>query len=364
MRRVMSTLAAGALLAAPAAAPAAERVPVAIVGDSIVEASHPGLPEGDGLLPRLRAELARRGLDPGAGGFVASHPAQLAPVQLSAPPSGPWDYEGAWAWLTRAYGIPSPLVSWTANAEASASLPAPQAEHATLLYLRGPLQGAFTFRAGAATAEVQGDSAELGVGMRTLPLPRDGDRTIEVTDARDGGIGLIGAFLRREPRPGRTQVELTAIAAGGAQAADPTSAAEDAGLAALRPRLTVIILGTNDGIGYARSRDPAALDALREGLARRGARAAATGACLIAPPARAHFPADVHAAIRAEVRAAARASGCRQLPILAALDRDPSLTVDGVHPSSAGYARLAAALAPRVARVATDTPRSGLSRAG
>lgn len=334
--------------AAAAPASAARRVTVAVVGDSIVESGHLADPDRAGLVPALRAALAARGVDVGGDGFVAAHRAQLEPIAAPRLAHGDrWSYRGAWTWLTRwRPDAPVGLASWSADAGARATLTA-RADSATLVYLQGPAEGSFTFRVGPRRVRIDARRATSGAALRKLEPP-PGPQAISVSAPADGGMGLVGVFLRRQPRPGAVQVEVSAIAHAGARAGEPEPGFETAGLASLAPRLTVLVLGTNDGIAYARSGDPADLEALRDGLLARARRARATGACLVVPPGPDRFPPAVFAAVRAAVDAAARAAGCPQAPLLDGLEADPALTFDAIHPTAAGYARIADPLAARV----------------
>lgn len=350
MRRALILVALTSLLA-PAPAVAARRSVVALVGDSIVESAHLAEPRTGGLAPALRHSLRRLGFDPGGEGFIAPHPVELS-VVVGARPSagGGWTYRGGWVWITAAdRPATASLFSWTLDPAATASLQA-RVDTATLVYLTGPTFGRFWFEAGGLRSVVDARAPRPGTATRTVRLPPvRGSRVISVGEVRDGGLGLAGAFLRRDLRPGREQVEVSALGATGALGGEPETPLMKAGLSALAPRVTVLVLGTNDAIVAASTGDRRVYPRLERGVLARARQARRSGACVVVPPGRARLPRDVFERVRAAERRAARRAGCAYAPVLDVLDADRGLTVDGVHPRETGYERVARALARVVA---------------
>jgi lysophospholipase L1-like esterase len=342
------------LMLAPTAQAKTHRAPepprrstVAIVGDSIVESGQVPSPDEHGLAAALRVEVARRHVDPGASGFVAAHPTELGPVLEPQAGRGDWRYRGPWQWLSRYPKKRAPVVSLATSPASSASTIARRADTATLLYYAGPTLGSFAFAAGPTTKVLHSHAGRYRLRRRTIRLHHRGNQTVNVHPV-SGDLGLVGVFLRRAPRADRRQVEFTSMGISGQTAAGATIPSFAAGLATLRPDVTIILLGTNDGIRFAATGDRHGLTAMRDGLVARGRVARTTGRCVMVPPAHGRFAAPVYAALRDEVRRAARAAHCDVADALSILDHVHGLTVDGIHPTSAGYARIARKLAPEV----------------
>ncbi len=83
-----------------AALPDPQRDVVAVIGDSLSENAYLPHAERQSLGPQLREALTRRGVDPGAGGFMPAHPATLS--GMSAPIADwPVRYSGQWVTTAR-----------------------------------------------------------------------------------------------------------------------------------------------------------------------------------------------------------------------------------------------------------------------
>jgi lysophospholipase L1-like esterase len=195
-----------------------------------------------------------------------------------------------------------------------------------------------------------------GVPATPLVLAVLGDSIAYGTGARSSGDALgprLSAALTAEG----FEVDLRVLAVPGAQSRDLAPQVERA--RRLRPDLAVIVIGANDLARFVPV--PAATAALADAV--RGLRADGTDVVVVpapdmsmvpfVPPA---FRPVVQAACRLlqqEQTAVARAAGCSVATVAAeiagAFGSDPALfSPDRFHPSSAGYARIAAALAPVV----------------
>jgi lysophospholipase L1-like esterase len=194
---------------------------------------------------------------------------------------------------------------------------------------------------------VLGDSLAYGIGA---------DRLDDTVAAR------LSASLHQHGHA----VELHVLAVPGATSTDLAPQVDRA--ASLRADLVLIVVGAND---LARQLPPArTLAALHEAV---GALRAGGTTVVVSPAPDLSTVPDVPPALRPALRAAcsdfqrqqaasAEAAGAVVAPVAAelasAFAADRSLfSADRFHPSSAGYARIAAALAPHVIRAADDVRR-------
>ena len=351
-RRALIVLALAAL-SAPATASAARRTTVALVGDSIVESSHVPDPRTEGLAPAVRRSLRRLGFDTGGEGFIAAHPAEDSVVVGAHATAGGWSYRGGWLWFT-APGLPGtlPLFSWTVDPMATASLRA-RADTARIVYLTGPAMGRFAFEVAGTRGEVDARQPRAASAIRTVRLPSSRrPRSIRVGDVQGGAFGLVGVFLRRAPVGGRRQLEVSALGYAGTLGSQPEDPAAEAGLAAIAPGVTVLVLGTNDAIVAASTGDRRIYPRLERGILARARVARRSGACIVVPPGRGRLPLDVFRGVRAAERRAARRGGCSYAPVLDVLGSRRYFTLDGVHPDALGYRVVARRLAPVIASAA------------
>jgi lysophospholipase L1-like esterase len=173
----------------------------------------------------------------------------------------------------------------------------------------------------------------------------------------------LGPRLTRELHREGIDTELTVLAVPGAVSRD--LAAQVRRAAALRADLAVVVIGANDLARFV----PVDAATAALGAAVADLRAAGTDVVVVPAPDMSSIP-FVPPVLRPAVRAActllqqgqaaaARAHGAVVAPVAAEVSRafgaDPALfSADRFHPSSAGYARIAAALAPTVLAAARD----------
>jgi lysophospholipase L1-like esterase len=336
---------AGVRGAPPKAADDPRRAVVAVIGDSIAEGAYLPSPAEQALGPQLRGRLARAGIDPGGQGFVAAHPATLAPTR-EAPASWPIRYRGGWLALTGA-GPETGLESRADGAGSVARFVTTGHATAALFAAAGPVRIALRSRSAEQHAETSSASSRLQLAW----LPTSPGTELEL-QVRAGRPRLLGFFSRRSVDE-RPQVEVSMLVRGGAAAGDGLGRLDRQGLAALRPDATVLLLGTNDAlrVGWG---TPGALDRLEAGLRELMRTARRSGTCLLALPPRVPLvPIWVATRVEQAMASFAAAEGCAVTPRLRdALQAPDALVEDGLHPSPTGVRRLAGALAPLLARCA------------
>ncbi len=114
----------------------------------------------------------------------------------------------------------------------------------------------------------------------------------------------------------------------------------------LRPRLTVVALGTNDAFALAFG-DAGAVAGAERGLRRLGRLARRSGSCVILVPPRFGTLGAAVDEVSDRIRATAATAGCATSDALVReLDAPADRLADGVHPTPSGVARLADALLP------------------
>lgn len=341
------------LVAAPAAlgtthpAPVAARSDpgrevVAIVGDSLSENADLSDPARQALGPALRAALVQRGLDPGGAGFVPAHPA-TAPGPST--PSEGWRIAYTGRWLVRSGALPdmrSGLESRSSDPRATASFRSDDDATAALFGAVAGRPARVHLSAGPRGAAVNATPGRL----RLAWAPGRGRRIVGLRLLR-GAISLAGFFGRRAVA-GRRQVEISMLVRGGALAADPLLPFDRAGIGALRPRLTVIALGTNDAIKAAFG-DRRAEDRMAAGLTHLAQVARGTGRCTVVLPPRAPIIASVADRMTARIARVGRAAGCHVGdPWRQVLDQPGYRAADDLHPTAAGVRAMADALLPEL----------------
>jgi len=340
-----------ALLSAPAAQ--ARRVSIAIVGDSVQEGYTAADfaddfasidPRNAGLAPELRRLLASRtGEQPGAG-FVPAHPAL-------------WRFTGDWLHVGYGFGAAGPFgasgyAAETTDPTGTATIEVAEPE-VSVLYWRGPGGGTFRVSAGGRTWRIPTAAARSdGGGETRLDLPT-GTRTLTVTGPADGGLVRFTGLLARRPAPRHaTQYEVSNLAHAGRRAGEDVTPANRQAFEKLDIDLSLIMSGTTDELTSNLLHSSKELDDYDGGLRLRARVARRTGRCVIVPPA----PLPVRRSIQRDyfrvARRVAGEEGCGFAPVLSRVWTSPHasvagrLTKDGMHPTRAGYRRIAKALVP------------------
>ena len=351
-----------------AAGTATRRVTVALTGDSIVEGQ--GVTSRHGMAAELRARLHRLGFATGGLGFVPSHAASVRALPDGAVDGSPWRYTGLWRYLGVSPFFSSDRVLFRAGGAFGADARAAETDvpgaraGATLagdrfavLFARGPDAGAFAFSVGGRLRIIRARAPTVeGGGMTWLAAPPDGRgaHRVAVTALGGGMARFTGVLARRSVTSHVRQAEVSQLGHSCGCAVEGLARPQREALEALRPKITLIMYGTNEQ-GHALTGDEAtARRRYLTGLLRR-ARIARRygGACAIVPPARNPRPAGLQRDFRAVAQRAARLGGCRYAPVLADVwgRADPlaaGYTVDGIHPTANGYRRMAKPLAALV----------------
>lgn len=166
-----------------------------------------------------------------------------------------------------------------------------------------------------------------------------------------GTLRLEGLIVRRR----QDEVELAFAARSGACGAEGISRTNRQ---ALRPDLTFVMFGTNDE-ARASAGVVGAREAFVRGLTVRARLAGRTGSCVIVPYAPNDRPFDLQREFAGLARDVALREGCSYASGFHTLwgpDGDSvrrGLTIDGVHPTSAGYRLMSAKLAGIISRQRT-----------
>jgi len=336
-------LVAALLAAAPVAQ--ARSVSVAVVGDSVqegytVQDFADGFASIDagraGLAPALQDALGRSG-----SGFVPAHPAR-------------WTLSGDWLAAGYGFGTAGPFGASGYGLEtrdgAAAATTHIEAGRVAVLYWRGPGGGTFTVNAGDRTWSIGTAAARSDGGGETwLRVPR-GATSLVVRGPADGGLVR---FLGVRARPSG-RYDVLDLAHGGWRTGEDLTPANREALLALHPDVTLIMSGTVDEMTSDYAGGDRWLRDFEGGLRIRARLARRTGRCAIVPPPPLPVkPSIQRSYLRAERRIASE-ERCAFAPVLAGVWRSPAasvarrLTREGVHPTAAGYARLARALVPLV----------------
>jgi lysophospholipase L1-like esterase len=348
-----------------AAASAFSEVRIGLTGDSIVEDG--GVVSTTGLRAAVRARLQRLGYDAAGWGYVPAHGASLRMDRDGSVVAPPWRYRGDWTFV----GLPpffapsSPpahrvhsrfgadghaveSVSPFARATARVS-----GDRFAVLFVRAPDAGRFRFTVDGRARTIDARARALdGGGIAWLAARRrGGGRHIVTVAPLDGKLRFTGVLSERTGRSSRPRVQVISLGQSCACAGDRFPPAQRQALAALELDLTLIMFGTNDQAVLQAGDDEAARASVVAGLRARGALARRRGGrCVVVPPAPNPRPPMIQREIRELERRAAADAGCRYAPVLARLWSGPSsvaagLTEDGIHPTPAGYRRMARALA-------------------
>ena len=348
--------------ATAATATGTNRVTVALFGDSVTQ----GLVIPDylteGLAPQLsRAETAY-GYTPGGVGLLPAdeylwHFNRSALAGFATPPADGWalyGYESTTRTVPSLDG-PSGWAATTSSPRATASITVSEPD-VEVLYATTPYPDTFTVTSGSRAWTLNtwrpGASAATEAPLSLGP----GRHTLTVHGPRNGLLTFTGIIAARPAPTDGTQLEIDNLGhAGRAPDTDLAPRVEQAIL--LRHYdLSVFLYGY---IAALEASPGATADTYRQALLTR-ARLARTrgGRCLIVAPAPLPEPAATIRLVASLDQGVARQAGCTYTTVLTHLWRDPQAAidqgltvVDGIHPTPAGYARMAAALAPVVARL-------------
>jgi hypothetical protein len=311
---------------------------VVISGDSVTESATlaPDVVHSEGLDGSLLAAIEKRGV-PATDGYLRAHGLSLSDDHVAVV-FGSLHYSGAWAYAQTAGG-PDGYASVTVVPGAAVSFP-PGTTHIRLLYT--------------------GSTPLVYYHEKAVPIAADG--TIDLPDAsarvklvNTGNLVFDGVI--RYPTSG---VSLDVLGHAAALTMDNLDPGETADLRLLDASQTIILYGTveeyeesNGGL----TPHTAEVD-FANGLAQRAAIARASGTCVFVS----HAPntvvsAKIQARFRQIEKEQARLDGCTYSDILANAFGPPGksvkagLTVDTIHPTPAGYKRLAALLAQLIVPV-------------
>ena len=376
MMKALSLLAALMLLATTAAPAGARDGPaplrVGLTGDSIVEDG--GVTSTTNLAAAVRSELRRLGYDARGWGYVPAHGSTPHLQADGTVTAAPWRFAGPWTFLglTPFYDPVSPIAHVLTSpfgadghaVESASGLATATAEISgdrfAVLFVRAPDAGSFRFSVDGRTRTVAAQAATVdGGGTAWLNAPRDGRlrHLIEVAPL-DGTLRFSGVYSERAPDPSRPSVAVMSLGRSCACAADAFPPGQRQALGALRLDLTVIMFGTNDQPALAAAGDAGARERVIAGLSDRAALALRHGGgCLIVPPARNARPLAEQYELRRLEHAAAAQAGCTYAPVFRLLwtgrgSVAAGYTVDGIHPTPAGYRLMAGALAPLIGKAA------------
>jgi len=334
---VVPALGSGGAATAEGASHAVRRV--VISGDSVTESATlaPALVHSEGLDGSLLSALKARGVA-AIDGYLRAHGLSLNAGAAAVVP-GSLHYAGAWAYA-QTDGGPDGYASVTVTPGAAVSFP-PGTPDIRLLYT--------------------GSTPDVYYREHLVPLAADGTIELPDTSARVKLVStgnLVFDGVVRYPTSG---ISLDVLGHAAALTQDNLDPGEVGQLRLLDASQTIILYGTveeyeenNGGL----TPHTAELDFVN-GLAQRAEIARASGTCVFVS----HAPNTVvTAAIQARFRALekeqAKRDGCTYSEILKNAFGAPSrsvkagLTLDTIHPTPAGYRRLAALLAHLIVPVA------------
>jgi hypothetical protein len=347
------------LCLALALAPAAEakRITVAIIGDSVQEGftaadyadNFAGIdPAQAGLAPVLRQILDGQTRNAPGTGFIPAHPAL-------------WRLTGGWLETGYGFGAAGPFGASgyafeTNDPAATASIDLPERDVA-VLYWRGPGGGTFTVSAGGQSWQIDTSAPRPDGGGETWVHLPAGAGTLSITGPSDGGLVRFTGLIARQPAPARgIQYEVSNLAHAGRRVGEDLTPANRQAFLRLGIDLTLIMSGTTDEMTSDYIGGSRWLKDFEGGLRYRARLARQTGRCVIVPPAPLPVKRWVQRAYFRVDKRVAREEGCQFAHLLSHIWSSSKasiakrLTKEGVHPTRAGYVRIARTLLPTMAR--------------
>jgi lysophospholipase L1-like esterase len=339
------TLALLAALLAAAPAAQARSVSVAVVGDSVQE----GYTVQDFADGFASSDPARAGLAPALQGVLGGRGYGLVPAHRAR-----WTLAGDWLASGYGFGTAGPFGASgygleTGDGAATATTQI-EAGRVAVLYWRGPGGGTLTVTAGDRTWSIATAGARSDGGGETwLHLP-PGATGLTVRGPADGGLVRFLGIRAGSSGP----YDVLNLAHGGRRTGEDLTPANRQAFLALHPDVTLLLSGTVDQMTSDYAGGDRWLRDFEGGLRIRARMARRTGRCAIVPPPPLPVKASIQRSYLRAERRIAREERCTFAPVLAGVWRSPEasiarrLTREGVHPTRAGYARVARALVPLV----------------
>lgn len=337
-----AAIAALTLIAAAVPASAATKPRVLLAGDSITEALTLRKDSWETLATLTATRLRARGRAAStARGWVPIHDSWTSTFAgVSGPPFSPWVLSGPWLRLGfLSFGFeplgPEGMVAIGSNG-ATATL-ANRSTTTTVMYTARP-------GGGSLTVSTPSDSKTVSASARTATAKGVTVTGSPVRIVTSGGPVAVSGAL--EADGSRTQLLQTARP--GAMAIDGFAQAQQQARKLLRASITVILFGTNEEnrelVGSRRARSAYDIGLMQQ------AKMSRPGRCIVVPHAPNNHSQAQQRAFRAVAQRAAKRINCRYRNWLAGIwdggkSKGQGFTFDGIHPTRAGYQRLADALA-------------------
>ena len=326
----------------------ANRYPVALTGDSIVE-SIPLRNQlgGFGSLGNLvNNDLVSLGTRVGGYGFLPDH----SVVEASSPWvfAGDWKREGLfWFPASKSSFGADGLTSQTSDPKASASVIV-AANRIAILYGRSPSGGKFKVSIDNKTPITINSRASTNSSGIHWINTNWAFHNLKIYNITGGDVRLAGIVASRQQTT-LNEVEIDQLGHGGDRAESNLAPAQIGALVDLAPKLTIIMFGTNEEGSEMLGGGSSYRAKLTNGIAARGRAARRTGKCIVVPHAINDRDQALQAIYYSAARTGAKNGGCAFVDIFAGMWDKSSvsagLTSDSIHPTTEGYARMSMRLA-------------------